>query len=181
MISAIDHLTSDVYNEAWATRPAEIAAYTMYANAKLDARMRRRFPGLYGQYSSYTYAPLLIELANAGVIISAEPWRYTCERIPRFVTGLGSVTALLNRDYRYNCLIPLDVEEVARMCSVIAGATVRSGYRAHPNTFAQLTEWDYDEPDIDERMCAMKWAEEDWRESLLMDIEIIYYQLMEVI
>ena len=181
MISVIDHFTNPTYNEAWATSPSEITAYIMYANAKLDARMRRRFPGLYGQLSSYTYAPLLAELANAGVIISPEPWRYNCERIPRFVTGLGSVTALLNRDLRYNCLIPMDVNEVARMCSVIAGATVRSGYRAHPNTFAQMTEWDYDDPDVDERMCALKWAEEDWREALLADIEVIYYQLMEVL
>jgi len=178
MISVIDHFTSPTYNEAWATSPSEITAYIMYANAKLDSIMRRKFKSLYRPEANYSYAPLLAELANAGVIISPEPYQYAPISIPRKAIG---VEGLLNRDLRYNCLIPMDVDEVARMCSVIAGATVRSGYRAHPNTFAQLCEWDYDDPDVDERMCALKWAEEDWREALLADIEVIYYQLMEVI
>jgi len=178
MISAIDHFTDSLYNDAWATSPSEITAYIMYANAVLDNTMRRKFKSLYRPEANYSYAPLLAELSNAGVIISPEPYQYAPSSIPR---GVAGVEGVLNRDLRYNGLIPMDVDEVARMCKVIAGVTVRSGYRAHPNTFAQMQEWDYDDPGIDERMCALKWAEEDWREGLLMDVEVIYYQLMEVL
>lgn len=177
MISPFAHFTTYAYNDAWRDRPHDILAYIMYANARLDGIMRRKFRSLYTPSGEYHYLPLLDELARAEVIISRKPWQYAQFSLPRTVSQYRATIA---RDHRYSPLVPVDVDHVMTACKLIAGATVRDGYRSQPNTFAQFTPWNYDGPD-DAAMCALKWAEEDWEADLLVTIETIYYQLMEMV
>ena len=174
MMSAIDHFTGSLYSEAWKERPADIMAYIMFAHARLDSLMRRHFASLYRPGAEAVYSPLLDELADRNVIISHRPWTYAQFTIPR---GIPGVEMYLARDHRYNSLIPVDVKAVARACELLAGARVNDNYRAHPKTFAQMTVWNYDDDDTDEKMVRLMWHEEDWQSDLMTDIETMYYAL----
>ena len=173
MISLQNHfINSPHYASAWRDRPADLVAYMAYRSVALEGTMRRQFPRLFSIEGRMQ--PVVDELVGAGVLRSAQPWEYALASVPKSEAQFE----LMMRDRRWANVPVVSSRDAVRMLHVISMKYHRSGYRAYPKTFAQMTRWDYADNDTDERMCRMMWAEEDWMSDLLLDVEILYYQFI---
>lgn len=171
MISIQRHfLETPVYRDAWVDRPADLQAYICYRHMVIEHTMRRQFPRLFTIEGRMQ--PVVDELVRANILRSAQPWEYAPATLPK---SEAHWERMVMTDRRWANVKATSAHDVVHMLRVITGDYVRSGYRAHPKTFAQMREWDYTNSDEDAHYVGMMWLEEDWVSDLMVDIEILYY------